>query len=72
MTSLFTLTVFDKNYDQRIKDAVNAVPEGSWREFAMFAGPRLDRVIGWDNKVVLIGDASHPLSGKISASPQRP
>lgn len=32
----------------------------------MFAGPRLDRIIGWDNKVALIGDASHPLSGEIS------
>ncbi|KAJ5890502.1 FAD-binding monooxygenase [Penicillium subrubescens] len=52
-----------QNYDQRIKDAVNVVPEGLWREFAMFAGPRLDRIIGWDNRVALIGDASHPLSG---------
>ena len=30
----------------------------------MFAGPRLDRIIGWENKVALIGDASHPLSGE--------
>ncbi|OOQ87408.1 putative FAD-binding monooxygenase [Penicillium brasilianum] len=52
-----------ENYDHRIKDAMNFVPEGAWREFAMFAGPRLDRIIGWDNKVALIGDASHPLSG---------
>jgi salicylate hydroxylase len=44
---------------------VKVVPEGAWREFAMFAGPRLDRIIGWDNKVALIGDASHPLSGEI-------
>jgi hypothetical protein len=32
----------------------------------MFAGRRLDRIIGWDNKVALIGDSSHPLSGKSS------
>jgi salicylate hydroxylase len=38
----------------------------------MFAGPRLDRIIGWDNRVALIGDASHPLSGKISASFPKP
>lgn len=38
----------------------------------MFAGPRLDSIIGWDNKIALIGDASHPLSGKISASALNP
>lgn len=36
--------------------------EGEWREFATFAGPRLDKITHWD-KVALIGDASHPLSG---------
>ncbi|KAJ5797152.1 uncharacterized protein N7518_005692 [Penicillium psychrosexuale] len=49
-------------FDQRIKDAVSAVPEGEWREFATFAGPRLNKITDWD-KVALIGDASHPLSG---------
>lgn len=39
------------------------VAEGEWREFATFAGPRLEKITGWD-KVVLIGDASHPLSGR--------
>lgn len=51
-----------------IKAAVGVVPEGQWREFAMFAGPRLERIVGWDNKVALIGDASHPLSGRSSKS----
>jgi salicylate hydroxylase len=39
------------------------VPEGSWREFPAFAGPRLDKLTAWNGKVILIGDASHPLSG---------
>jgi hypothetical protein len=39
------------------------VVEGEWREFATFAGPRLENITGWD-KIVLIGDASHPLSGE--------
>ncbi|EFX02212.1 FAD-binding monooxygenase [Grosmannia clavigera kw1407] len=49
-------------FDKRVRDAIGTVPEGQWREFAGFAGPRLDAIVGWD-KVVLIGDASHPLSG---------
>ncbi|CAG7950984.1 unnamed protein product [Penicillium olsonii] len=51
-----------EKFDQRLRDAVGAVPEGEWKEFATFAGPRLDRITGW-KKVALIGDASHPLSG---------
>ncbi|CAH0000131.1 unnamed protein product [Clonostachys byssicola] len=51
-----------EKFDQRIRDAVAVVPEGQWREFASFAGPRLETLTAWD-KVVLIGDASHPLSG---------
>ncbi|KAJ5338937.1 FAD-binding monooxygenase [Penicillium brevicompactum] len=51
-----------EKFDQRLRDAVSAVQEGEWREFATFAGPRLDRITGW-NKIALIGDASHPLSG---------
>lgn len=42
--------------------------EGDWKEFAAFAGSRLDKVIGWDGKAVLVGDASHPLSGKFKLS----
>ncbi|KAJ5126314.1 hypothetical protein N7448_005618 [Penicillium atrosanguineum] len=51
-----------ETFDQRVRDAVSVVAEGEWREFAGFAGPRLDNITGWD-KVALIGDASHPLFG---------
>jgi salicylate hydroxylase len=53
------------DYDPRVRDALSRVPEGSWKEFSSFSGPRLEKVIKWD-KVVLIGDASHPLTGKSS------
>ncbi|CAI7653950.1 unnamed protein product [Penicillium manginii] len=49
-------------FDRRVRDAVDTVEEGEWWEFAGFAGPRLDHITAWD-KVALIGDASHPLSG---------
>ncbi|KIW38771.1 uncharacterized protein PV06_09716 [Exophiala oligosperma] len=49
-------------YDQRVRDAIAAVPEGAWKEFANYAGPGPEEITGW-NKVVLIGDASHPLHG---------
>ncbi|KAH7007717.1 FAD-binding monooxygenase [Ilyonectria destructans] len=49
-------------FDQRVRDAIDAVPEGQWREFAGYSGPRLEKITGWD-KVALIGDSSHPLSG---------
>jgi salicylate hydroxylase len=39
------------------------VPEGDWREFAAFSGPELSRLTAWDNKIVLVGDSSHALSG---------
>ncbi|KAK5046936.1 hypothetical protein LTR84_007290 [Exophiala bonariae] len=50
------------HYDQRVRDAIATVPEGSWKEFAGFAGPGPEKITGWD-KLVLIGDASHPLHG---------
>ncbi|KAL4760386.1 uncharacterized protein BDW70DRAFT_168905 [Aspergillus foveolatus] len=49
-------------YDPRIQEILKFVPEGTWREFAMVAGPCLRDITAWD-KVALIGDASHPLSG---------
>ncbi|KAL3435417.1 hypothetical protein BDV09DRAFT_204078 [Aspergillus tetrazonus] len=49
-------------YDPRIQEILKVVPEGAWREFAMVAGPCLRDITAWD-KVALIGDASHPLSG---------
>ncbi|KAL4946604.1 hypothetical protein BDV06DRAFT_218071 [Aspergillus oleicola] len=51
-----------EEYDKRIRDAVDTVQEGDWKEFATFAGPPLEHITGW-GKVALIGDASHPLSG---------
>lgn len=51
-----------REYDPRVREAIALVPEGNWKEFAAFAGPRLEKLIAWD-KVVLLGDASHPLSG---------
>lgn len=52
-----------QEYLPQIRDALACVPQGSWREFAAFAGPEMDTLIGWDNKVVLVGDSSHALSG---------
>jgi salicylate hydroxylase len=39
------------------------IPTGAWREFAAFAGPELSQLTAWDNKIVLVGDSSHALSG---------
>ncbi|KAJ9194491.1 hypothetical protein DTO164E3_4181 [Paecilomyces variotii] len=50
------------NYDKRVQETLAQVPRGEWKEFAAFAGPRLKTLTKWD-KIVLIGDASHPLSG---------
>ncbi|KAJ9312342.1 hypothetical protein DTO271D3_7358 [Paecilomyces variotii] len=50
------------NYDKRVQETLGQVPRGEWKEFAAFAGPRLKTLTKWD-KIVLIGDASHPLSG---------
>jgi salicylate hydroxylase len=57
---------FFTDFDPRVRQALAKVPEGQWKEFSAFAGPRLERLIGWDGKIVLIGDASHPLSGESS------
>ncbi|KAL1879471.1 hypothetical protein Plec18167_003926 [Paecilomyces lecythidis] len=51
-----------KDYDTRVRQTLAKVPEGQWKEFAAFAGPRLRTLTKW-NKLILIGDASHPLSG---------
>ncbi|KAM0708431.1 hypothetical protein Q7P35_005083 [Cladosporium inversicolor] len=50
------------NYSPQVRDALAQAPEGTWKEFSAFAGPRLQKLTAWD-KVVLLGDASHPLSG---------
>ncbi|KAI0384480.1 FAD/NAD(P)-binding domain-containing protein [Hypomontagnella monticulosa] len=46
-----------------IREALARVPPGGWREFAAFAGPELAQLTAWDNKVALVGDSSHALSG---------
>lgn len=53
-----------QEFHPRVKAAIALVPEGQWREFALFAGPCLKDITAW-NKVALVGDASHPLSGKL-------
>jgi len=57
---------FTQEFDPRIRNTLSLVREGQWKEFSAFAGPRLKKLTAW-NKVVLIGDASHPLSGICSA-----
>ena len=47
----------------QIQEVISWVKEGDWREFAAFAGPELADLTAWDDKVVLVGDASHALSG---------
>ncbi|KAF3039469.1 hypothetical protein E8E11_007187 [Didymella keratinophila] len=50
-------------YLPKIREALARVPDGGWREFAAFAGPELDTLVAWDNRIVLVGDSSHALSG---------
>ncbi|KAI0894114.1 FAD/NAD(P)-binding domain-containing protein [Annulohypoxylon nitens] len=50
-------------YLPQIREALSRVPPGGWREFAAFAGPELEKLTAWDNKIVLVGDSSHALSG---------
>lgn len=52
-----------QEYLPQIRQALSRVPPGGWREFAAFAGPEMDTLIAWENKVVLVGDSSHALSG---------
>ncbi|WWD22597.1 hypothetical protein CI109_107090 [Kwoniella shandongensis] len=47
-------------YCETIRQIIAAPDE--WLEFAMFGGPRLESVIHND-RIALLGDASHPLSG---------
>ncbi|WOO80007.1 6-methylsalicylic acid decarboxylase atA [Vanrija pseudolonga] len=45
-----------------IQEAISLAPEGVWKEFAAFSGPRLEHIIANGNTTI-IGDASHPLLG---------
>jgi salicylate hydroxylase len=51
-------------YDPRVRTALSRVPDGLWKEFSSFSGPRLEKVVA-SGKIVLIGDASHPLTGEM-------
>lgn len=52
-----------QQYLPEIQTALRKIPTGSWREFAAFSGPELTQLTAWSDKVVLVGDASHALSG---------
>lgn len=52
-----------QEYIPPIREALERVPPGAWREFAAFAGPELSQLTAWDHRVVLVGDSSHALSG---------
>ncbi|ROV94131.1 hypothetical protein VPNG_09338 [Cytospora leucostoma] len=53
-------------FTPEIREAIDKVPEGTWKEFSAFSGPRLQTVIDHGN-TALIGDASHPLLGAFGA-----
>ncbi|KAL6710382.1 hypothetical protein ACN47E_009328 [Coniothyrium glycines] len=46
-----------------IREALSRVPPDGWREFAAFAGPELSTLTAWNDRIVLVGDSSHALSG---------
>ncbi|KAL1602806.1 hypothetical protein SLS60_006227 [Paraconiothyrium brasiliense] len=50
-------------YLPQIREALSRVPSGGWREFAAFAGPEMPTLTAWSNRIVLVGDSSHALSG---------
>ncbi|KAK4688630.1 hypothetical protein P7C73_g1471, partial [Tremellales sp. Uapishka_1] len=49
-----------RNFTPEIREAIDKVPKGTWKEFSAFSGPRLGSVVASGN-IALIGDASHPL-----------
>jgi salicylate hydroxylase len=54
-----------KAHDQGYCDTIRAVIDApdEWLEFAIFGGPRLLGSVTSNGRIVLIGDAAHPLSG---------
>ncbi|TFK47653.1 FAD/NAD(P)-binding domain-containing protein [Heliocybe sulcata] len=52
-----------QDYLPAVREVLSKVHEGDWREFAAFAGPELSELTAWNNKIVLVGDSSHALSG---------
>ncbi|KAJ4390562.1 hypothetical protein N0V93_004158 [Gnomoniopsis smithogilvyi] len=49
-------------FTPEIREAIDKVPEGAWREFSAFSGSRLQHIVANGN-IAIIGDASHPLQG---------
>ncbi|KAF5685819.1 salicylate hydroxylase [Fusarium circinatum] len=65
----FDFSTLVHEYDgfcEPVRQVVRLAAKGETQEFALFSGPRLDRVVALDS-VALIGDASHPLSGAFGA-----
>lgn len=52
-----------QEYLPQLRKALKRVPQRHWREFAAFSGPKLATLTGWNDRVVLVGDSSHALSG---------
>ncbi|KAG5751434.1 hypothetical protein H9Q72_001022 [Fusarium xylarioides] len=65
----FDFSTLVHEYDgfcEPVRQVVRLAAKGETQEFALFSGPRLDRVVALDS-IALIGDASHPLSGAFGA-----
>ncbi|KAF5000795.1 hypothetical protein FGRMN_1402 [Fusarium graminum] len=65
----FDFSTLIHEYDEfcePVRQVLKLAAEGETQEFALFSGPRLERVVALDS-IALIGDASHPLSGAFGA-----
>lgn len=59
--------MLEQAFTPEIREAIDKVPEGTWKEFSAFSGPRLRRVTAQGN-IAIIGDASHPLLGEYASA----
>jgi salicylate hydroxylase len=65
----FDFSTLVPEYDgfcEPVRQVIRLAAKGETQEFALFSGPRLERVVALDS-IALIGDASHPLSGAFGA-----
>lgn len=65
----FDFSTLVHEYDgfcEPVRQVIRLAAKGETQEFALFSGPRLERVVALDS-IALIGDASHPLSGAFGA-----
>ncbi|KAH6956557.1 hypothetical protein HG530_002016 [Fusarium avenaceum] len=65
----FDFSTLAHEYDgfcEPVRQVIQLAAKGETQEFALFSGPRLERVVALDS-IALIGDASHPLSGAFGA-----